>query len=234
MKFALSAAVAASFLAVPAFAADLGVVSQPAPIGFEAPGHNWTGFYAGVFGGVAMGEFEYSATDPAIGTVPLFDENGGGGIAGIQVGADYQFDQFVVGAVADIALSSHSADRGITVGGLAGLDLSSQLTYVGTIRARAGFAFDNLLAYGHGGVAFGRTEQAISAGGVVLLEGEADRVGFTVGAGIEYAVTENISLQAEYAYTSFADEPVIVLGPGTSFNEALSFHTIKAGVNFRF
>lgn len=234
MKFAVAAAVVASFIAVPAFAAELGVVSQPAPIGFESPSQNWTGFYAGVFGGVAMGEFEYTATDPAIGTVPLFDVNGGGGIAGLQVGADYQFDQFVVGAVADIALSNHRADLGIAAGGLAGLDLSTRLTHLGTVRARAGFAFDNLLAYAHGGAAFGGTEMAFSAGGAVLLEGESDRVGFTVGAGIEYAVTENISLQTEYAYTGFKEESVIDLAPGTSFNEALSLHTVKAGVNFRF
>lgn len=232
MKFVVPAILLTSLFAAPAFAADLGVVSQPAPAAFEAASQNWTGFYAGIFGGVSTGDFEYGLDAPA--PIPPgvgFDVNGGGGIAGIQVGADYQFDQFVVGAVADIALSNHRAELSVSLGGPA-VDLSSTLTYMGTIRARAGFTFDNLLAYAHGGVAFGKTEQEFAGAAIPGLD-DVNRVGFTVGAGIEYAVTENISLQTEYAYTSFDDEELISSG-GVSLNEALSFHTVKAGVNFRF
>lgn len=233
MKFAI-AAVAASLIAAPAFAADLGVISQPAPAGYEAPARDWTGFYAGIFGGVSTGNFDYSLNLPAPLPAMGFDANGGGGIAGVQIGADYQFDQFVIGAVADIALSNHRAEIGLDLGGVAA-SVSSELTYLATIRGRAGVAFENLLAYAHGGVAFGKTEQEISGGGVVAFENDVDRVGFTIGAGIEYAVTENISLQTEYAYTSFGDEELVALPGGLgSIDENLSFHTVKAGVNFRF
>ena len=167
-----------------------------------------------------------------------FDVNGGGGLAGIQIGADYQINQFVVGAVADIAISNHRAELGISdpLGG-GDTEISSTLTYLGTVRARAGVAFDNLLAYAHGGVAFGQTEQDITFGGVAVpgldLE-NPDRVGYTVGAGIEYAVTDKISLQTEYAFTNFGEEDVYSDGAGNAITEELSFHTVKAGLNFRF
>lgn len=234
-KILFSTAILASFSA-PAMAADFGVINQPAPSAYEAPAQDWTGFYAGVFGAASTGPFEYSAI-PAGGPSLLdLDVNGGGGLAGVQIGYDYQFDQFVIGAVADIAISNHRADIGINAGGGAiDADISSTLNYLGTVRARAGFATDSLLAYAHGGVAFGNTEQEINVGGVAVPgTGDQDRVGFTVGAGVEYAVTDNISLQTEYAFTSFGDEDIYSDGFGNSITENLSFHTVKAGVNFRF
>ncbi|HEY4203261.1 MAG TPA: outer membrane beta-barrel protein [Devosiaceae bacterium] len=231
-KLVLAAAAAALF-STSAFAADL---SAPSVV-VSSSATNWSGFYAGVFGGVATGDFDYSAV-PAGGGPSVLDlnVNGGGGLAGVQVGADAQFDQFVVGAVADLALTNHRAEIGVSVpGGGLDADIQSQLNYLGTVRVRAGMAFDNVLAYVHGGLAYGQTEPSISVAGIGAVPGldKQNRWGYTLGAGIEYKVNDNVSLETEYAYTHFDDKSLADLGAG-SINEALSFHTVKAGVNFRF
>ena len=79
---------AAAMLSTSAFAADLGVISQPAPLGFE-PVNDWTGFCAGVFGSIGAADFELvPAGLPGAG----FLSTGRGALGGVQVGYDYQLD----------------------------------------------------------------------------------------------------------------------------------------------
>lgn len=232
--FYTTAMAAASLLATPAFAADFGVA--PAPASYATSAQNWTGFYAGIFGGVATGDFDYSLVPAGGPSVLDFNINGGGGFGGVAVGVDYQIDQFVVGAVADIAIANHAASVGFNVPGLGDGELNSTLEYLGTVRARGGVAFDNLLAYAHGGVAFGGTKQELTVAGAAVPGFDPEnpnRVGYTIGAGVEYKITDTISFQTEYAYTNFGEEDVYVI-PGGSVTESLAFHSVKAGLNFRF
>lgn len=237
-KFAIAAAAAALF-STTAFAADLGVISQPAPVGFE-PANDWTGFYAGIFAGAGGGQSTLAVALPGLGGVD-FAGNSFGGIAGIQVGADYQIGTLVVGAVADIAASSISVNNNFGAGGLVGFGYESRLNYLGTLRARAGFLpTDNLLAYVHGGFAYGQTSPqfTIAGGGLAPDLNSVNRTGYTVGAGVEYKVTENISVQTEYAYTNLGSPGVDYnaggFPAGATITESTAFHTIKAGLNYRF
>jgi outer membrane immunogenic protein len=232
-KLMLTAAAAALF-STSAFAADL-ISSTPVAPYEPASAMNWSGFYAGIFGGVTSGDSDFSIVP--VGGPSVFDlsTNASGGLVGVQIGADAQFDQFVLGAVADIAYTNHGVDLSLSGGGITA-DISSQLNYLGTLRARAGLLVqDNLLAYVHGGLAYGQTEQSISVGGVAIPgTGDQDRWGYTLGAGIEYAVNDRISLQTEYSYTHFDSEDIFVAPGAGALTEALSFHTVKAGVNFHF
>lgn len=232
-KFVLAAA-ATALLSGTTFAADLGVISQPAPAAY-IPVSDWNGFYAGIFGGVANGPFDYSVVPAGSPSILDVTVNGGGFLGGAQIGYDVQFDQFVLGAVTDIAVTNHRADLSMSApGGGMDANATSRLTYLGTIRARAGYAFDDLLAYVHGGVAYGRTETEVVVNGVAapgILNN--DRWGYTVGAGVEYKVTENVSLQTEYSFTRFDARDVYNVG-GDAITEALGIHAVKAGINFRF
>lgn len=233
MNKLLLAATAAVVMTSGVAAADFGVMTQPAPMAYVAPPADWTGFYAGVFGGVAGADFNLVPVGvPGAG----FFTTGRGAIGGIQVGADYQFDSFVVGAVADIAISGVEGVSETTVGGIVVSGYRSHLDYLGTLRARAGFTpTDNLLIYAHGGFAYGRSTPTFTVGGVDAPGFVAtNRAGWTIGAGLEYAVTENISVQTEYAYTDLGNPTVTdATAPGQA-TESLKLHTVKAGVNFRF
>lgn len=118
--------------------------SQPAPVGFE-PANDWTGFYAGIFGGIGAADFDLVP----VGIPAGFLSTGRGAPGGVQVGYDYQIGSLVLGAVADIALSG--VEGRSTFGGLGGFEYVSRLDYLGTVRARAGFLpTDDLLVYAHG------------------------------------------------------------------------------------
>jgi outer membrane immunogenic protein len=92
----------------------------------------------------------------------------------------------------------------------------------------------------HGGLAYGQTDPNIIVGpGVGLDIDTVNRVGYTIDAGFEYKVTENISLQTEYAYTNLGSAaasytPAGGFPAGVDIDEDTDFHTVKAGVNFRF
>lgn len=228
MRTALATAIAVTAMSTAAFAADTSVIYQ------TAPATDWTGFYAGIFGGVSSGPFDFSLVPTGLPSVADISVQGGGVIGGAQIGYDVQFNQFVLGVVADIGISNQRASASLT-SGVNTAEIETGLTYLGTVRARGGYAFDDLLAYAHGGLAYGHTETSLKINGVDVPLGltNPDRIGYVVGAGFEYKVSENISLQTEYSYTGFGDKSIFDLGGG-DLNQALSFHTVKAGVNFRF
>jgi outer membrane immunogenic protein len=218
MKRFLLAAIALGGVASPAIAADLGYIEQPLPDTYISPGFSWTGFYAGVNGGYGWGEAETE-------TVGDFDVDGG--ILGGQIGFNYDLGGFVLGAEADIQWTGM---EGGTIAPL-GTVVDGNVDYFGTVRARAGYAIDRLLPYVTGGFAYGGASGSSSfAGG---FETEETITGWTVGAGAEYALTDNITVKGEYLFTDFGDETFF---PGTIIEEdiALSFHTVRAGVNFKF
>lgn len=207
-----------------AFAAD--AIIEQAPELPVAATYNWTGAYVGAFGGITAGENEYGLTDGI--DALSFDVSSSGALGGIQLGYDYQVGQWVFGAVADIAFTNHEA----SIGG-SGFEANSELKYLGTVRARAGYAFDRTLFYGHGGFAYGESEYELKDSLGTIASGDKSRTGFTVGAGIEYAFTDQISFQTEYSYVDLGKDD-IYSDVSLTAREDLSFHMIKAAVNFRF
>ncbi|MDB5911252.1 MAG: porin family protein [Massilia sp.] len=215
-------------------AADL---SAPAvrPVLSQQPVKDWTGFYAGIFGGLAASQ--HTLTAIPVGGGPAVTDigfTGNGALGGLQVGYDYDLGQFVVGGYTDIAASNVRAEISGTGFGGAATAFKMQLNYLGTVQARAGVKLDSLLGYVHGGLAYGSTDQDLSALGVPAgIAGTQTRTGYVLGAGVEYAVTDNLSLQTEYSFVNLGDA-LIASGVAGSYHGALSFHMVKAGLNYRF
>ena len=230
MKQALFAAVSVIAMAGTAAAADL-PRRMPAPE-YIAPAFSWTGFYIGAFGAAAHGDAGYySDIDD---TFP-YEGDSSGGLIGVQAGANYQVNNFVFGGVIDIALTNIEAGAS---GG--GITINSEVNYLASLRAKAGYAADTFLAYVHGGAVVSETDTSatfdISGSDVGGFSGDT-RLGFTVGAGLEVKAADNISLFAEYAYTDLGDNVVFTNPPGAAdfeLEEKIRFHTVKAGVNFHF
>jgi len=188
--------------------------------------HDWTGFYAGINAGYGFGEVYNDAG------VTEFDRVNGL-IGGVQVGANAQFDMFVLGVEGDIQLSGMSQtlqvqDPNVTAAVIL-LDATASLEYFGTVRARAGVAMDNVMPYLTGGFAFG--------GGKLDIEGygsdTANHWGWTVGGGVEIAMDDSISFKGEYLYTDLGQSEYTIPGIGSD-DLGLRFHTVRAGVNFHF
>jgi outer membrane immunogenic protein len=190
----------------------------------------WTGFYAGVIGGGSAGSSHLVFT----GTSPIDDyAHGSGWLGGVQVGADYQIDQFVIGAVADIAATSLATKF---TDASSGGDYTGKITYLGTVRARAGvLATPATLVYAHGGLAYGNVEPSImNAGSPATFLKNNTRAGSILGAGAEFAINESLSVQAEYSFVSLGAAGISTSAAPGNGTDQLNAHVFKTGMNFRF
>lgn len=114
---------------------------------------------------------------------------------------------------------------------------SSTLNYLGTdefstdwsgsVRARVGYAFDNLLLYTTGGYAVTRVVDKMDTT-VAVGTYHANYHGVTIGAGADYAFTDNIFGRAEYRYNKFFERQF------GSIEEELSQHVVSLGVGMKF
>lgn len=218
-----------------AHAADLTVPPpEPAP---EAA-YNWTGLYIGVHGGYGFGDFSSAPTDAYDGLKP--DGFFGGG----QVGYNYQFaNNVVLGIEADVSFGDLKDDLSSRLGdpleGLFQLDYAAKIDTFGTVRGRAGYAFDRFLPYVTGGLAWGRGqldfENTITVNGDVLVHNQASDkqtfTGWTVGAGLEYAVTQNVTAKLEYLYADLGSQDFDL---GTPVPGDITLQTVKFGLNYKF
>ena len=233
-----------------------------APV-YVPPAFTWTGFYVGVNAGYAwLNNDRNNVAFPFVGAVPVggtfipFASNGsssrGGFTGGVQAGYNYQFgigSGFVLGAEADIDWADINRNRnnGLLIGsftlpqfpgtvftpsGIATTHNNNN-QYLGTVRLRAGYAFDRILIYATGGLAYGGvrnnnntfgsalvattapgfiipttglvalTPTQTVIGGGISGHSSSTRAGWTVGGGVEYAFTPNWTVKGEYLFEDF-------------------------------
>lgn len=247
MKKILRAAVGLGFLSAvgTAHAADI-------------EGYDWTGLYLGIHGGYADADWDGDLTyDPGTGPMPeLWDDpgqaiDGDGWLGGVQVGFNKQFGSFVVGLEADYSFADVGGEESYTMlSGDPTWTIKPQLDELGTVRARLGFALDNILFYGTGGVAYGKTkadEKVTYTGDFVAARASADEdhIGWTAGAGLEWGFASNFSLGAEWLYIDLGEADYRFVGtnyvsdpdsPHTtdSFPADLTMNVFRAKLNYRF
>jgi outer membrane immunogenic protein len=217
-------------LAQSANAADLSTPYYKAP---PFATFSWTGWYVGVNGGGGWGQTSHTATFTAPGFAPLStgNFNTNGGIVGGTVGYNYQFGQWLVGGEADLDWSNiQGTFNSPALGGAA--SLSSQLNWLETTRARVGWIWNRAVFYGTAGAALGGvTTSASAAGAGAALTGSdtQTRFGWTAGAGIEYAFTNNISAKVEYLHVDLGTQTQITV-------DSVKFTTdlVRGGINLRF
>ncbi len=208
----LAATAIATAAASAASAADLPMRATPPPVPYiaAAPLFTWTGFYVGVNAGYGWSDDDFDAVDFAD------DDNDGGFIGGAQIGYNYQIGSFVVGLEGDIQYADFGRDGVFNFTDEDGDILQGELEssdWFGTVRARAGVAFDRALIYATGGFAFAD-----------------DATGWTAGGGVEYAFTNNLSAKIEALYVSLdADN-----NNDFDFDNDVDFGVVRAGLNFRF
>jgi outer membrane immunogenic protein len=253
----VTAAVAA---ATTASAADL-PVAPPGPSytpGYQPAVYNWTGFY---FGGNIGANLLYD-TFTVQGATSAGYLNAGtstklssfGLIGGVQGGADYQFGPMVVGVAGSWLATTLSASA-ITASLNTAVPESERANTNGrwfaTATGRIGFAANDFLYYAKGGAAwagidyredvlFGPLNPVSSSQSLA-----AYRVGFTVGAGLEYELTEHFSAFLEYDFLDFGTANYnfntltyeLVSGTnGTGLPVGITeyIHELMFGVNFRY
>jgi outer membrane immunogenic protein len=216
-----------------AAAADLPVAPTPVPVApvASAPAaiFSWTGLY---IGGHVGGAFDRSSwSNPLTGANNIFT-SGAGFVGGAQAGANLQFNRFVLGVEGDFSYAGLKGSGSDSLGD----SISTNTNWTSTVTGRVGAAFERLLVYGKGGVAFARDQNTFTDLAGNSASNALMRTGWTAGAGLEYGISKNWSAKIEYDYLSFGSQALNFTTPTTpsySTNAGLNVQEIKAGVNFR-
>lgn len=197
---ALGVAFAAGGYQMPdARAADLSYMPPPQPVPAM---WSWSGPYVGLHVGTLDGDVE---GDPFFGkdkdpeSTEVLDPNGV--LGGVQAGYNFQFDSLVVGLEGDVSFGD--VDDVVYPFGWRN---EAQIDWMATLRARAGWAMDRTLFYATGGIAFTELELTIDFGEGFKDSDKNSMLGWTVGGGVEYALTDHVSMKAEYLYADFGSE----------------------------
>jgi outer membrane immunogenic protein len=219
---------------VSANAADLPTKAYtPAPV--MAQVYNWTGWYVGVNGGWGWG-----SQDPLTPFANRFDRasfNISGGMFGGTIGAQIQQGYVVLGLEGDLDWANIKGNN-VTIPTILGvaqvpINIATNMSAVGTARARLGVAMNNWLFYATGGAAFvkssatGTSIALIPCGALGVLPNcsvSAWRPGIAAGLGAEWGFAQNWTAKVEYLY-------VDVIGTGFSTDH---LNIVRGGINYRF
>ena len=251
MKRIVIGAMASLLAASHALAADLPVPAGPAPAYYPvATVYDWGGGYIGINGGYAFGQSEWGS-DPlnpsSASSTGNFHVNGG--LVGVTAGVSGQWGAWVFGVEGDFDWQGVSGTSNspfctnlitsITVGAAAaGLSCKTESNWLGTLRARFGYAWDRVLLYGTAGGAGANVQTGLSG----LPPQTNPEFGWTVGAGLEWAFAENWTAKVEYLFVDLAQNAVCNHGYSCGYDGAVNSNStvklneniVRVGVNFKF
>jgi outer membrane immunogenic protein len=218
---------AAGLSAAVAFAATASVHAADLPQPVEtytyqesvpAERFDWSGFYFGGHLGWNWSDFGTSN-----GVTGSFTTRDNGVTGGVHAGYNYMLTpEFLLGAEADFNLAAIDKTRTV-----AGVSYKTSSDWNGTVRARAGWAFDRFLVFGTGGLAI--ADMDVAANGA---KDSSTRIGWTAGAGVEGAVTQNVTARLEYQYQDYGSE-TFSLG-GQSYKTDLDNNQVRFGLSYKF
>jgi opacity protein-like surface antigen len=244
-KLLLATAALTALSTAPALAADLPSI-EAAP---AVAGVNWGGFYIGANFGAARGFATWSnpAGAPLILASPRFAAQGdqNGVFGGVTTGLNYQIGAWVLGLEGDVSfptLYGNAVCGGewggfLWNGGGFGWNCKAATNVLASLTGRAGYSVGAALLFGKFGLAYAHGEYAIvglePSVGYVMGGGEANRNhwGWTLGAGLEYALGGPWSAKAEYDYMSFPSQAWSAAGIGARVGQTR--HLVKFGLNYR-
>jgi len=238
-KTCLSTIAAVALLAASsaAFAADLGVPAKAPPPMMMPPIYNWTGFYIGANLGGAWANG--TLTDNLTGA--SFSGTHSGVIGGGTLGYNWQVSpNFVVGFEGTFdGTSIGNTSSIVTVPILlkpTAIQGSIGTDWVATVAARFGIAVNNLLYYAK--VGGGWADNSASLTNVVTgasVSGSNTRSGWLAGGGIEYGLSPNWTIKAEYDYLGLSNwSNSGPLSPVDTFSISRGINMFTVGVNYKF
>lgn len=234
MRLFLTCCFVAATCATASHAADVVVMpdATPAPV-YQAPQtFSWRGAY---FGG--LGGYQWTEAEPNTFRIRQSRLYSNGGIVGAFAGYNYQFENnLVLGLEGELDYNFGAKDQDLDVllnGAYQPLDGKLDLQWGGSVRARLGYAFDHTLLYATGGWEIvGARLKASGPMGNIDTDDTAFN-GWTVGAGAEYAFTDNLFGRLEYRYSYFpkVDHP---FGFDEDFSVTSSQNRVLVGMGYKF
>lgn len=238
-------------------AADVVANREPAPV-VAAPAFSWSGFYAGGQIGGSWGDGSFGRDvkaankepppgvfiDTKISEIKKKSINDGNFIGGIYAGYNYQFrNNIVAGIDVDFTWLNNTSRSNENIpfgeGRVDGYHNRVEQDWMTAVRARLGYAYERFLPYVAGGVAVTDVEYKHRYFGDVTdiwfderSSASKTLTGYTLGAGLDYAMTDHIILRAEYRYIDFGDKDFVLYGEKR--NVETKSNDVRFGIAYKF
>jgi outer membrane immunogenic protein len=251
MKTLLLASAALGALCVSTQAADLGVPRTPIAAAVVAPVFSWNGFYLGGHIGYGFGRGNHRNTplgnggafDNGIDTTP-FTYNTRGLLGGLHAGYNWQSGNVVFGVEGEVGYSGVSGSRAGAIPGVSTDDYGdTRMGFYAFLGPRVGVVVDRALVYVKAGLAVGTVRNTASD----LLNDPPPvnfdlgdfsrttrtRLGYGVGAGVEYAFTPNWIGRVEYMFKDYGSF-TSTNADGDFFRHQNHEHSVRLGLSYLF
>ncbi len=223
-----------------AWSADL-VEPAPAPVPV-AVAPLWTGVYVGGLVGYAWTDEAWTLVDNAGpgncnqcgNEVTSFGMDGFMG--GVQIGYNYQIDNFVIGLEADINFMDLDGKGTWSAQGGEPRNGTTDIDWLVTVGPRAGFVVDQSLLFIEGGYAAASESHSHLGNNGNVFDGDDTHDGWFIGGGLEYALDTHWTIKGEYNYVDLGNEVSL---SGSEPNDAVfdidqTMQTFKVGLSYKF
>lgn len=192
--------------------------------------YDWSGFYLGVQGGYDFG----SATHAFSNGAPSDNSNPQGIAGGVHAGYNWHASKILFGLEADAEVAGVNGSFNNTTGGTS--SGASHLYSDESLRLRLGLPIDRILPYVTGGVALGQVRFEGGPAGGPCCGFNSSPLGYTLGAGIDYAVSNNLSARLEYRFTDYGTSTggLAPTFPSVSMPTHLQTNAVMVGLSYKF
>jgi outer membrane immunogenic protein len=206
-----------------AFASDMSV---------EKTDHS--GCYIGLTGGYGWGQGDVSAE------IEMYSEDGksdlGGGMIGGLAGCNFSVGNgLVLGVAGDMSWAHIDGNADLSnADGDSGYGVDVGVDWLGTARAVIGYEFGNAMIYGTGGLAVAGVGVDLHLDGTGHIESDnSTQYGWTIGAGLNYMITDNVMIGAEYLYADFGEHGYD-FGAAGEADVDVNMHIVRGTIGYRF
>ena len=211
---------------------------------------SWTGVYVGGDGGYGWHVAHGTLTTAAGAALTPYDYNMNGPFAGVFAGGNYQFGRFVAGVEGDWQRSNLTGNNqqlaaigaaaaipavtGVFPGGP--FTVSTTIKDYELVRGRLGIAFDRFLVFGTGGFAWGDPSSSYALlGAAAFAANSSNANGWTAGAGVDYALTDNVFGRLEYRYTELKTSGFVnVATNAADAANRVPISDVRVGIAYKF
>lgn len=221
-----------------AYAADLPAPQMQQPVAKYAPVSSWGGLYVGAVGAYGWGDSSATLVSPisgaGVGTSPE------GGLVGGTIGYNWQAGKWVLGVEGDISAGNLGGTSSTT--SFPPTTAAYDMNWLGTVRGRLGVAttaFGNpTLWYVTGGVAWAGMDRTVqNTFNTPAVSTSGTHTGWTLGAGVEYAINNNWSVKGEYLYADLGSANYVggfPYSPPETTSVDLTVNLVRVGINYKF
>jgi high affinity Mn2+ porin len=210
----------------------------PIPVLADEPGAPRSGFYVGGHAGYMFGGANATLGDPT-GVASAGGLTGYGSfVGGVQAGYEHFFpSRLMLGIEADMSFADYRDLAPVLSYRATGTGTANeQLEYLASLRGRAGFAMGAWTPFVTGGIAWASTRYSRTD----LTTGNEDanpsniRLGYVIGAGVDYRLDQRWSARAEYLYTNLGLTSFAFASAPARYDSQYDLHRFRVGLNYKF